>query len=83
MVSNSRDKIRETWPKPLSRALYTSDSISGWGSHSREASAPYLTAAAAGGMTRGDVDAFVRRLDKVLLKAKKSKGETEEKEEEK
>ena len=35
-------------------------------------------------MTRGDVDAFVRRLDKVLLKAKKSKsksetGETEEK----
>ena len=35
-------------------------------------------------MTRGDVDAFVRRLDKVLLKAKKrSKGETEEEEEEK
>ena len=80
MVSNSRDKIRETWPKPLSRALYTSDSISGWGSHSREASAPYLTAAAAVGMTRGDVDAFVRRLDKVLLKAKR-RGETEEEEE--
>ena len=43
-----------------------------WGSHSDDMDIPYLTAAAAIGMTKSDVELFVKRLDKVLgMKTKK------------
>ncbi|CAB4059492.1 SEPSECS [Lepeophtheirus salmonis] len=37
-----------------------------WGSHSDDTSVPYLTAAVAIGMTKEDVYAFIKKLDKVL-----------------
>ena len=40
----------------------------GFGSHSNEYPCSYLTAAAAIGMERDDVDLFIKRLDKVLTK---------------
>ena len=40
----------------------------GFGSHSNDYPCSYLTAAAAIGMEREDVDLFIKRLDKVLLK---------------
>ncbi|CAN7999840.1 unnamed protein product [Ixodes hexagonus] len=43
----------------------------GWGSHCKAYLSPYLTAASALGVKRGDVDVFVQRLDKVLAKAQK------------
>ena len=42
----------------------------GFGSHSNNYPTTYLTAAAAIGMTKHDVDAFIKRLDKVLAKFK-------------
>ena len=44
-----------------------------WGSHSDEATTPYLTAAAAIGMDRAEVDLFVRKLDKVLAEVKEKR----------
>ena len=44
-----------------------------WGSHWDKTEAPYLTAAAAIGMTRDDIETFIRRLDKVLASSR-SKG---------
>lgn len=38
----------------------------GWGSHYDDTQVPYLTAAAAIGMTRQDIELFIKRLDKVL-----------------
>lgn len=43
----------------------------GWGAHNSNYSIPYLTAAAALGMKRSDVDAFVQRLDKALTKVRR------------
>ena len=40
----------------------------GWGSHTNAYPCGYLTAAAAIGMTREDVDTFLKRLDKCLTK---------------
>eukprot|EP00094_Tigriopus_californicus_P012240 TCALIF_11830-PA protein Name:"Similar to SEPSECS O-phosphoseryl-tRNA(Sec) selenium transferase (Homo sapiens)" AED:0.08 eAED:0.08 QI:0/0/0/0.83/1/1/6/0/440 len=40
--------------------------FSAWGSHWNGTQTPYLTAAAAIGMTSKDIDLFVKRLDKVL-----------------
>ena len=42
----------------------------GFGSHTNAYPCAYLTAAAAIGMETDDVDAFVKRLDKVLAKCK-------------
>ncbi|XP_049859795.1 O-phosphoseryl-tRNA(Sec) selenium transferase isoform X1 [Schistocerca gregaria] len=42
----------------------------GWGAHNSSYPVPYLTAAAALGMRKTDVDLFVHRLDKVLGKLK-------------
>ena len=46
----------------------------GYGSHCDNYPCTYLTAAAAVGMAKDDVDSFVKRLDKVLAKWKKDKG---------
>ena len=43
----------------------------GWGAHTNEYPCAYLTAAAALGMTRDDVDTFLKRLDKCLCKFSK------------
>ena len=40
----------------------------GWGSHANNYPRAYLTAAAAIGMTRQDVDTFLKRLDKCMSK---------------
>ena len=40
--------------------------IQGWGSHYDNTDAPYITAAAAIGMTQNDINLFIKRLDKVL-----------------
>ena len=40
--------------------------LAGWGSHYDDTQVPYLTAAAAIGMTRQDIELFIKRLDKVL-----------------
>ena len=40
--------------------------VSAWGSHWDKTDTPYLTAAAAIGMTVEDITAFIRRLDKVM-----------------
>ena len=42
--------------------------FSGYGSHSNQYPTGYLTAAAAVGITKEDVDLFTKRLDKVLAK---------------
>jgi O-phospho-L-seryl-tRNASec:L-selenocysteinyl-tRNA synthase len=42
----------------------------GWGSHSSHSNVPYLTAAAALGMTKDEVDVFTEKLDKILLKVR-------------
>ncbi|EEB13174.1 UGA suppressor tRNA-associated protein, putative [Pediculus humanus corporis] len=42
----------------------------GWGAHNSNYPTPYLTAAAALGIRKSDVDLFVHRLDKVLSKLK-------------
>lgn len=42
----------------------------GWGAHNSSYPVPYLTAAAALGMRKSDVDLFSHRLDKVLSKLK-------------
>jgi O-phospho-L-seryl-tRNASec:L-selenocysteinyl-tRNA synthase len=44
--------------------------FTGFGSHTNHYPCAYLTAAASIGITKGDVDLFVKRLDKVLLKWK-------------
>jgi len=42
--------------------------FTGFGAHHSDYPCTYLTAAAALGITKSDVDSFVRRLDKVLVK---------------
>ena len=42
----------------------------GWGAHNSSYPVPYLTAAAALGMRKSDVDLFTHRLDKVMSKLK-------------
>ncbi|KAK7873918.1 hypothetical protein R5R35_012932 [Gryllus longicercus] len=42
----------------------------GWGAHTSNYSVPYLTAAAALGMRKSDVDLFCHRLDKTMMKLK-------------
>lgn len=44
-----------------------------FGAHCDAYGSPYLTAAAAIGMTSRDIDLFITRLDKVLTKCVKSK----------
>ena len=44
----------------------------GFGSHSNSYPYTYLTAAAAVGMDQGDVDLFIKRLDKVMAKCRKA-----------
>ena len=45
--------------------------ILGWGSHYDNTDTPYITAAAAIGMTSNDINLFVKRLDKVLTQKTK------------
>ncbi len=45
----------------------------GWGSHSDDASTPYLTAAAAIGMQSQEIHLFAKKLDKVLTDMAKNK----------
>ena len=42
--------------------------FTGWGAHARNYRCSYLTAAAAIGMSKADVDTFLKRLDKCLSK---------------
>ena len=42
--------------------------FTGWGAHAQNYRCAYLTAAAAIGMTKADVDTFLKRLDKCLAK---------------
>lgn len=44
----------------------------GFQSHTNSYNCAYLTAAAAVGMTKEDVDLFIKRLDKVMAKVRKS-----------
>ena len=44
-----------------------------WGSHWDKTETPYLTAAAAIGMSPEDIQTFIRRLDKVLASKSKAK----------
>jgi O-phospho-L-seryl-tRNASec:L-selenocysteinyl-tRNA synthase len=44
--------------------------FSGWGSHTVSNGAPYITAAASIGVTKGEIDEFIEKLDKVLLKVR-------------
>lgn len=60
------------------RVITTTDSkhivshkFEGWGAHNSNYRVPYLTAAAALGMKRSDVDAFIQRLDKALTKVRR------------
>ena len=50
----------------------------GFGSHHNSYPHTYLTAAAAVGITRQDIDTFVKRLDKVLAKCKVDDGKLKE-----
>ncbi|XP_050594155.1 O-phosphoseryl-tRNA(Sec) selenium transferase isoform X2 [Bombus affinis] len=43
----------------------------GWGAHNSNYPVPYLTAAAALGMKKSDVDMFIQRLDKALTKVRR------------
>ena len=43
----------------------------GWGSHYDNTDVPYITAAAAIGMTQNDINLFIKRLDKVLAQKTK------------
>ena len=45
--------------------------FTGWGAHTNNYPCAYLTAAAALGMNRDDVDTFLKRLDKCLCKFSK------------
>ena len=45
--------------------------ILGWGSHYDNTDVPYITAAAAIGMTHNDINLFIKRLDKVLAQKNK------------
>lgn len=40
----------------------------GWGSHCKTSSVPYLTAASSLGITKSEIDNFIEKLDKILLK---------------
>ena len=51
--------------------IFISIIITGWGAHNSNYRVPYLTAAAALGMKRSDVDAFIQRLDKALTKVRR------------
>ena len=46
--------------------------FSSFGAHCNEYGTPYLTAAAAIGMTSRDIDLFISRLDKVMSKCAKT-----------
>ena len=48
----------------------------GWGAHTNNYPCAYLTAAAALGMSRDDVDTFLKRLDKCLCKFSKKNNPT-------
>ncbi|KAF7994293.1 hypothetical protein HCN44_003383 [Aphidius gifuensis] len=48
-----------------------SHKFEGWGAHNSNYPIPYLTAAAALGMKKSDVDTFVQRLDKALVKVRR------------
>eukprot|EP01136_Pigoraptor_vietnamica_P011233 Opistho-1_new@3591 len=52
-------------------------SFAGFGAHYDEYPTPYLTAAAALGITREDIDTFVDRLDRTLAKAKAQRPNTQ------
>ncbi|XP_038075876.1 O-phosphoseryl-tRNA(Sec) selenium transferase-like [Patiria miniata] len=54
-------------PKGVTKTIGGYD-FTGYGSHCNEYTTGYLTAAAAIGITKEDVDLFVKRLDKVLAK---------------
>lgn len=43
----------------------------GWGAHNSNYPVPYLTAAAALGMKRSDVDIFIQRLEQALSKVRR------------
>ena len=47
------------------------NAILGWGSHYDNTDVPYITAAAAIGMTHNDINLFIKRLDKVLAQKNK------------
>ena len=53
--------------------LYFTSFFPAWGSHWDKTDTPYLTAAAAIGMTPEDILTFIRRLDKVLASRSHSK----------
>ena len=53
-------------------------SFYGWGSHCNTMESTYLTAASGMGMEEEEVKMFIKRLDKVLEKAKIDKGSKEE-----
>lgn len=46
----------------------------GWGSHTSRSNTAYLTAAASLGIKKGEIDTFIEKLDKVLLKVKSQFG---------
>ena len=48
-------------------------SVLAWGSHWDRTDTPYLTAAAAIGMTEEDIATFIRRLDKVMASRSRTK----------
>ncbi|XP_076166175.1 sec synthetase isoform X2 [Ptiloglossa arizonensis] len=48
-----------------------SHKFEGWGAHNSNYPVPYLTAAAALGMKKSDVDVFIQRLDKALTKVRR------------
>ncbi|XP_062501031.1 O-phosphoseryl-tRNA(Sec) selenium transferase-like isoform X3 [Corticium candelabrum] len=61
-----------------SRRTIGSYTFINWGAHSNHYPSPYLTAAAAIGMTKDEVDAFLKRLKKVLMKFKRKRGVIQE-----
>lgn len=50
--------------------------MAGWGAHTSKYPVPYLTAAAAIGMQKSDVDQFISRLDKVSFPAPRVSSQT-------
>ena len=53
---------------PGSKKEINGVTFAGWGAHTNNYRCAYLTAAAAIGMTKSDVDVFLKRLDKCLAK---------------
>ena len=63
---------------PGSSRTISANTFTNWGSHSDHHQCAYLTVAAAIGMTKDDVDLFLKRLGKVLLKFKHKKTDRQE-----